>query len=129
MVLETISGNNIYLMLNTIEIAALNKNCIIANKFQQNENKVQNCDDATFMDFIKEFPCIFDRSSKHFRDRNIQAKVRKKVSEILHTTNITETTRKHENIILFFFLFFLFITIKFWHPNCYIKASLKNMSL
>ena len=72
-------------MSNTIEIATLNKNCSIVNKFEKKKrSKVQNCDNAAFMDIIKGFPCIYDCSRKHFKGRNIQANVLKKIPEILH---------------------------------------------
>ena len=45
------------------------------------------------MDFIKDFLCINELSSKHFKGRNIQANVWKIIPEILHTTNIAETSR------------------------------------
>ena len=72
--------------------------------------KSRNGDDTAFMEIIKEFPCLYNRSSAQFKDKNIKINSWKKNAalhtiEALHETDVLSACKlRYENIRTSFFL-------------------------
>ena len=74
--------------------------------------KSRNGDDTAFMEIIKEFPCLYNRSSAQFKDKNIKINSWKKIAalhtiEAVHETDVLSTCKqRYGNIRTSFFSVF-----------------------
>ena len=74
--------------------------------------KSRNGDDTAFMEIIKEFPCLYNRRSAQYKDKNIKINLWKKIAalhtiEAVHETDVLSTCKqRYENIRTSFFSLF-----------------------
>ena len=60
--------------------------------------KSQNGDDCSFMEIIKEFPSIYNRSSAQFKDKNIKSNAWKEIASLHTDMDVNTCKQRYESI-------------------------------
>lgn len=60
--------------------------------------KSQNGDDMAFMEIIKEFPSIYNRSSSQFKDKNLKINAWKEIASLHNELDVNTCKQRYESI-------------------------------